>query len=109
MGQWRVQPSCARLHGSVRLQHRQPSALHEFLAPTQRLQHSARQRSQQRRRVGHVVTQAVVAEHVQASIGKPSFVEVLRGAAPYVQSHRNSTCVVCLPSEVSSGAVRCVC
>ena len=65
--------------------------------------------SQQRPRIGYVVTQAVVAEHVQASLGKPSFVEVLRGAAPYVQSHRNSTCVVCLPSEVSSCTTWCAC
>jgi len=37
---------------------------------------------------------------------KPSFVEVFRSAAPYVQSHRSSTCVVCLPSEVGAALDR---
>lgn len=31
----------------------------------------------------------------------PTFVEVFRGAAQYVKSHRNQTMVICLPSEVN--------
>lgn len=54
-----------------------------------------------RRSSGQVRTLAAVAERMAPpALQKPTFVEVLRGAAPYVQSHRNSTCVVCLPSEV---------
>lgn len=60
----------------------------------------ARQPAQ--RSCGRVCTLAAVAESMTLpALQKPTFVEVLRGAAPYVQSHRNSTCVVCLPSKVS--------
>lgn len=43
------------------------------------------------------------AEGAQAAKARkqaPTFVEVFRGAAQYVKSHRNQTVVVCLPSEV---------
>lgn len=41
-----------------------------------------------------------VARSVAEQSGKPSFVEVFRGSAQYVKSHRNKTVVVCLSSEV---------
>lgn len=89
-------------HGSVPLHDQQAPAWHHLIAAVYQQQHGRCATSRKWRSTRHAVARAAVAEHVQASLGKPSFVEVLRGAAPYVQSHRNSTCVVCLPSEVST-------
>ncbi len=41
------------------------------------------------------------AHAVQGRKPAPTFVEVFRGAAQYVKSHRNQTMVICLPSEVN--------